>query len=60
MKASGANRAPATVAGEAATGGGLPNTGGPAEGLLVGGLLALGAGAMLVSVSRMRRFGVGV
>ena len=59
-KASGANRAPATVAGEAATGGGLPNTGGPAEGLLVGGLLALGAGAMLVSVSRMRRFGVGV
>ena len=59
VKAAGANRAPATVAGESATGG-LPNTGGPAAGLLVGGLLALGAGAMLVSASRMRRFGVGV
>ena len=53
-----ADRAPATVAGEAT--GGLPNTGGPAEALLIAGLLAVGAGAMLVSLSRMRRLGFGL
>jgi hypothetical protein len=60
VKATGAARAPALVAGDAGSGARLPNTGGPAAGLLVGGLLATGAGAMLVSVSRMRRFGVSV
>ena len=40
---------------EARAEGGLPNTGGPAAGLLVMGLLGVGAGAMLVAVSRLRR-----
>ncbi len=50
-------RAAATVAGATARGG-LPNTGGPAAGLLAGGLLAVGVGAILVSASRLRRFGI--